>query len=258
MKKLVNIYSPMSPLTMIGSMRIMTDLIKAHKGDTDIGVVEFESNSVSHPDLEDTIDQVRVLDRLRYKYGCIEYEVEKLWDGTKTIDDIRDGLLKVNDDFGGGMDISKERLYEILRKEMSAVKYRIKILSKFDEIVRRLDNEPAFTLEFNNRIVYLNGVRLRKVTGLSILDNILAKSFENDGKGSIEMRKQEDLNSRPIQAYLNDLKINKPVWSLFFSELTDNSVKFRSKVSYAELDLTEDEFYELYRELSRIDKNQEN
>ena len=197
-------------------------------GDTvEIRSIDFHTNF-------DFDEQRKVLNLLQEKYKCIRYDISQDYENVSEMN--ADHFIKLcitEDDpyphYADGISVLKG--YAFLREG----RFSVTILENFDEAIKGLgtDKTVAYQLKMDTESgkIYLNDIQLGKPQDDSLSDKIFKISFKNEGRfihlGEIENKANQRIS---IQKVLNDFKMKKPIWSLFFN-IEKDGFTFCSKVT---------------------------
>lgn len=194
-------------------------------------------------------EQIKVLDLLQNKHKCIEYKITSYGVPVCEVEPAHvEEMYWIEDEI---YPMYKTKSRRIDEKAEKACRFRIIVLKNFKETTASLgtSNIIAYRLhrgKLGNEI-YINDVLLRTVRDDSPGDKLLDYSFNNQGV-FIEKR---TFDGKDIVKILNDLKMTKTLWSLFF-KIAKNGYLFHPEITHGELAMQKIDTKKVEQELKKL------
>lgn len=174
--------------------------------------------------------QLDVLKLLHDKYHCIEYGVhdDAVHNGEVHGWLVDEPVFPMDYEIEGVPSVSDK----VVRKRVieNARYYIIKVLPSFSEVIKNIETgaRPIYQLrysEFKGQ-VYFNDILLSNLQSDSSSRKLLDVAFSSKGNDFIE---KSDIDGRTISKILNNLKLSRPLYELFF-QITPKGFRFREAV----------------------------
>ncbi|MDL2235703.1 hypothetical protein LJC07_06065 [Christensenellaceae bacterium OttesenSCG-928-L17] len=179
-------------------------------------------------------EQEQVLRLLQNTHHCIEYGVAQEGEDIEEVE-----AWKVEEPWrqeGEGLPHISLDGRKRKEKAASAKRFSVKVLDNFSDTTKELGTAPEAIYELRRDTVgnkiFLNDLLLAQYSTGYSTDKMLEAAFNSGGK----VVEETTFDGQRINRILNDLKLRKPLWSLFFS-VSDKGFRFRQKITRTDLSL---------------------